>query len=97
MLWRTAGCEPVNEDIAQALLALEARTIQAEQRLADLEFQLRQAHRDLAKVQERVGVQEHNIGQIVGRHNDFVREVAKAPWLGRPRFPSTVTTSAELA
>lgn len=87
----------MNEDIAQALLALEARTIQAEQRLADLEFQLRQAHRDLARSQERVGIQERNIRQLVERHNDFVREVANAPWLGRPRFPSNVTTSAELA
>jgi hypothetical protein len=45
----------VNEDIAQMLLAMEARITQQNQRLADLEFQLRQAHRDLVRVQQMVG------------------------------------------
>lgn len=73
----------MNEDIAKALLSLEAMLVQQNQRIADLEFQVRQAHRDLAKTQERVGIQADNINQVVERHNSLVTSIGKASWLGR--------------
>ena len=78
----------MNEDIAQALLAIEARTIQAEQRLADLEFQLRQVHRDLDRVLEIVGRNNADIAELLMRSNatrvnSRLESVGSIAWPGR--------------
>lgn len=75
----------MNEDIARALLALEANAVQQGQRIANLEFQLRQAHRDLAKVQELLSGTIENVETLA------VRELARSgnrvtAWPGRTKL-----------
>lgn len=77
----------VNEEIASMLLLLEARIAQRDQQLANLEFQVRQLHRDVNDLKARIGDNEsdiHAIGRRIGSINHPAR--GRAVVLGRP-FP----------
>ncbi len=73
----------MNEDIVQALIVLEARQLQAEQRAADLEFQLRQVHRDLARVQQGVCNNSQGIDYLTGKYTELLRRTWRNSWAGR--------------
>lgn len=75
----------VNEEIASMLLLLEERIAQRDQQLADLEFQVRQLHRDVNGLKARIGDNESDIREIgrrAGAVNQFAR--GRAVVLGRP-------------
>lgn len=81
----------MNEDIAQVLLAMEARITQQNQRLADLEFQVRQAHRDLARVQRLLSGVTANVETLAEREyarstRDMSGRGVSATWPGRTRL-----------
>lgn len=83
----------MNEDIARALLALEANAVQQGQRIADLEFQLRQAHRDLAKVQELLSGVVDNVETLAEREyartsvrNRMLEKQGSVTWSGRTKL-----------
>jgi len=57
----------MNEDIAVAFLALEARVAQSEQRLADVEFQLRQMRREVEDARRRVANCGENVDYLTNR------------------------------
>ena len=85
----------MNEDIAQSLLALEARMYHYEQRIRDLEFQVRQAHRDLERVQAMAGQNNTDIAALTARtrmqrvrQEDqlVIHESGGVSWPGRTRL-----------
>jgi hypothetical protein len=75
----------MNEDIAKALLTLEAGLTQAEQRVADLEFQLRQVHRDLARVQQGICNNSQGIDYLTGKYTELLRRTWRNSWAGRTK------------
>lgn len=83
----------MNEDIAQMLLAMEARIAQQNQRLADLEFQVRQAHRDLARVQRLLSGVTANVETLAEREyarasarNMMLEKRGSVTWSGRTKL-----------
>lgn len=83
----------MNEDIAQMLLAMEARITQQNQRLADLEFQVRQAHRDLARVQRLLSGVTANVETLAEREyarasarNRMLEKQGSVTWSGRTKL-----------